>query len=157
MSKLTVRVGRFASGMVGRGAPERGDDGVVVGVGVVRVVHCWVMAVILQGSFGDADVRFTDIRGTRGLRFASVILLRGPAGAVVVTVPVITACHRGISWRLGKSDLSLVAHLGGLGVAQDIGAFQGAIARKAGRSRAADIVRLLVGGRRDVDGEFRAA
>lgn len=38
--RLTVRVGRFPSCMIRRRAAEGGDDGVVVRVGMVRVVHC---------------------------------------------------------------------------------------------------------------------
>lgn len=75
--------------MIRRGAAEGGDDGVVVRVGVVWVVHCWVVAVVLWGSSGDADVGFTDIPGTRRLELASVIVLRGPAGAIVVVVALV--------------------------------------------------------------------
>lgn len=142
--------------MVRRGAAESGDDGVVVRVGVVRVVHCWMVAIVLGRWFSDADIRFTDIPWIRGLKLAGVILLRGSAGPVVVHAALIAACDRGVSWRLGKSHLPLVACLGRLGVPQDFWAFQGAVAHKACGSRAGDIIDLLAGGR-DVDREFRTA
>lgn len=142
--------------MIWRGAAEGGDDGVVVRVGVVWVVHCRVVPVVFRGSSGDADLRFTDISGTRRLKLASVVLLRGPAGAVVVIVALIATYHRGVGGRLGKSDLPLVAHLGGLGVAQDFRAFQGAVGCKAHRRGAGDIIHML-GGRRDIDGKFGTA
>lgn len=122
INKLTVRVGGFSS-MTRRGAAESGDNGVVVRVGVVWVVHCWVVAVVFWGSSGDADVRFTHISRTGRLKLASVILLRGPAGAVVIIVALVATYRWGISRCLGKSDLPLVAHLGGPGVAQDFRAF----------------------------------
>lgn len=143
--------------MTRRGAAEGGDDGVVVRIRVVWVVHWWVVAVVFWGSSGDADVRFTDISGTRRLKLASVILLGGSAGAVVVIVALVAAYHWGISGRLGKSDLPLVAHLGGPGVAQDFRAPQGAAGPKACGSRAGDVIHLLAGRRGDVDGEFGAA
>lgn len=143
--------------MIRRGAAEGGDDGVVVRVGVVWVVHCRVVAVVFWGSSGDADFRFTDISRTRRLKLASVILLRDPAGAVVVIVALVATYHWRISRRLGKSDLPLVAHLGGLGVAQDFRAFQGAVGRKACGSRAGGVIHLLAGRRGDVDGKFGTA
>lgn len=143
--------------MTRRGAAESGDDGVVVRVGVVWVVHCWVVAVVFWGCSGDADIRFTDISRTRRFKLASVILLRGPAGAVVVIVALVATYHRGISRRLGKSDLPLVAHLGGLGVAQDFRAFQGAVGCKACGGRASDTIHLFAGRGGDVDGQFRTA
>jgi len=115
-----------------------------------------VVAIVFWGSSGDADIGLTDISGSRRLKLASVILLRRPAGAVVVVVALITTDHRGIGHRLGKSDLPLVAHLGGLGVAQDFGALQGACGRKASGSGAVDVIHLPAGGRGDVDGEFGA-
>lgn len=142
--------------MVGRGAAEGGDDGVVVRVGVVWVVYCCVVA-ILRWSSGDADIGFTDIPGTWGLKLASVVLLRDPAGPIVVIVAFITAYHCGVSRRLGKSDLPLVTHVGGLGVAEDFGAFQGAVAPKACGGGAGDVIHLLAGRRRDINGKFRAA
>lgn len=156
INRLTVRVGRFSS-MIRRGAAESGDDGVVVGVGVVWVVHWWVVAVVFWGSSGDADIRFTDISRTRSFKLASVILLRCSAGAVVVIVALNAAYHWGISRHLGKSDLPLVADLGGLGVAQDFRALHGAVGRKACGSRAGDVIHLLAGRRGDVDGEFGTA
>lgn len=117
LSRLTVRVGRFSSSMIRRRAAESGDDGVVVRVGVVWVVHCRVVTVVFWRSSGDADIRFAHISGTRRLKLAWVILLRGPADAIVVIVALIAANHRGIRRCLGKSDLPLVAQLGGLGVA----------------------------------------
>lgn len=154
-SRLTVRVGGFAS-MVRRGAAESGDDGVVVRVGVVWVVHCRMVPVVLGWCSGDVDIRFTDVPGTRGLKLAGVILLWGSAGPVVVHAALIAAYHRGVTWCLGKSYLPLVAHLRGPGVSQDFWAFQGAVARHACGSRTGDILNLLAGGR-DVDGEFRTA
>lgn len=142
--------------MVRRGAAESGDDGVVVRVWVVRVVHCWMVPIVLGRCSGDVDIGFTDIPGTRGLKLASVILLRGSAGPVVVQVALTAAYHWGVSWCLGKSYLPLVAHLRGPGVSQDFWAFQGAVAHKALGSRTGDILDLLAGGR-DVDGEFRTA
>lgn len=142
--------------MTRRGAAKGGDDGVVVRVGMVWVVHWWVVAVVFWGSSGDADIRFTDIPGTGRLKLASVIQLRGPAGAIVVIVALIAANHWGIRRCFGKSDLPLVAHLGGLGVAQDFRAFQGAAGCKAHGSRAGDVIRLAAG-RGDVDGEFGTA
>lgn len=50
-----------------------------------------------------------------------------------------------------------MAHLGGLGVAQDFGALQGAVGHKACRSRAGGVVHLLAGRRGDVDGKFGTA
>lgn len=143
--------------MIRRGAAEGGDDGVVVRVGVVWVVHRRVVAVVFRGSSGDADIGFTDISGKRRLKLASVILLRGPAGAVVVVGPLSATYPWGISRRLGESDLPFVAHLGGLGVAQDFRAFQGAVGREACRTRAGDVVHLLAGRRGDVDGKFGTA
>lgn len=150
---LTVGVGGLASSVAGRGAAERGDDGVVVGVGVVRVVHRRVVAVVLRRSSGDADVRFADVAGARGLELAGVVLLGRPAGAVVVVVALVATGHRGVVGRLGKGDLPPVAHLGGLGVAEDLGAFQGAVGQEARGGRAGGVVHLLAG-RRDVDVEF---
>lgn len=40
LNRLTVRVWGFSSSMIRRGAAEGGDDGVVVRVGVMWVVHC---------------------------------------------------------------------------------------------------------------------
>lgn len=128
----------------------------MVRVGVVWVVHCWVVAIVLRGSSGDADIRFTDISGTRRLKLASVILLRGPAGAVVVIVALIATYHQGISRRLGKRDLPLVAHLRGLGVTQDFRAFQGAVGRKACGGGAGDVIHVLAG-RRNINGKFGTA
>lgn len=149
---LTVRVGGLSSSVTRRGAAEGGDDGVVVGVGVMRVVHRWVVSVVFRRSSGDADVRFADITGTRGLKLAGVILLRRPSGVVVV-VALVAPDHRGIVRRLGKSDLPPVAHLGGLGVAEDFRAFQGAVGHKARGGGAGGVIHLLAGGR-DVDVEF---
>lgn len=137
--------------MVRRGAPEGGDDGVVVRVGVVWVMHCWMVSVVLRGSSGDADVRFTDIPGTGGLKLASMILLRDSAATVVVVVAFIAAYHWGLGRCLSKCYLPLVAHLGGPRVSQDFGAFQGTVAHEAHGSGAGDIFHLLAG-RRDVDG-----
>lgn len=150
---LTVRVGGLPSSVTRRGAAESRDDGVVVGVGVMRVVHRRVVAVVFRRSSGDADVRFADIAGTRGLKPAGVVLLRRPAGAVVVVVALVAADHRGVVGRLGKRDLPPVAHLGGLGVAEDLGAFQGAVGQEARGGRAGGVIHLLAG-RRDVDVEF---
>lgn len=88
-----------------------------------------MVAVVFWRSSGDADFRFPDISGTRRLKLASMILLRGPAGAIVVIVALIATNHGGIT--LGKSDLPLVAHLGGLGVAENFRAFQGTAGHKA--------------------------
>lgn len=115
-----------------------------------------MVPVVFWGSSGDADFWFADISGTRRLKLASVILLRGPAGAVVVIVALIATYHWGVTRRLGKSDLPLVAHLRGLGVAQDFRAFQGAVGCKAHGSRAGDIIHVLAG-RRDIDGKFGTA
>lgn len=153
---LTVRVGGLPSSVTRRGAAESSDDGVVVGVGVMRVVHRRVVAVVFRGSPGDADVRLADIAGTRGLKPAGVVLLGGPARAIVVVVALVAADHGGVVGRLGKRDLSPVAHLGGLGVAEDFGAFQGAAGPEACGGRAGGVVHLLAG-RRDVDVEFRTA
>lgn len=116
----------------------------------------WVVAVVLWGSSGDADVGFTDISGTRGLKLASVVLLRGSADPIVVIVAFIAADPRRFGWGLGESHLPLVAHLGGFGVSQDFRASQDAVAHKARGSRAGDVVHLLAG-RGDVNGEFRTA
>lgn len=144
--------------MTGRGGAEGGNDGVVVRIGVVRVVHRKVVAVVFWGSSGDADVGLADVSGGRRLQLASVILLGGPAGAVVVVVALVAADHRGLGRRLGERDLPLVARLGRLGVAQDLWALQSAVGRKAHGSGAGDVVHLLAGGGRggDVDGEFGA-
>lgn len=142
--------------MIGRGAAECGDDGVVVRVGMLWVVHSLVVAVVFWGSPGDADFRFTDVSRTGRLKLASVVLLRRTAEAVVVIVALIATNHWGLSRRLGKSDLPLVGHLGGLGVAQDFRAFQGAAGGKALGSRAGSIIHLLAG-RGDIDGQLRAA
>lgn len=123
LDRLTVRVRGFPSGMTGRGAAESGDNGVVVRVGVVWVMHCRVVAVVFGGSSGDADIRFTDISGTGRLKLASMILLGGPAGAIVVIVALIATNHGGISRSLGERHFPLVAHLGGLGVAENFRAF----------------------------------
>lgn len=128
---LTVRVWGFASSVTGRGAAEGRDDGVVVRVGVMWMVHCWVVSVVFWRGSGDADVRFAHISGTRRLKPAGVILLRRPAGAVVVVVALLATGHRRIVRGLGKSDLPPVAHLGGLGVTEDFGAFQGDAGAKA--------------------------
>lgn len=156
LSRLTVGVGRFPPCVIGRGASEGGDDGVVVRVGVVRVVHGRVVAVVFRRSSGDADVRLADVAGTRRLEPASVVLLGGPEHAVVVVVALVAANHGRIVGRFGEGDLPLVAHVGGLGVAQNLGAFQGAAGHKAHGARAGGVVRLLAGGG-DVDGELRAA
>lgn len=66
----------------------------MVGVGVVWVVYCWVVAVVFRWGSGDADFRFTDIPGTRGLKPASVILFRRSVGPIVVTVAFVAANHR---------------------------------------------------------------
>lgn len=142
--------------MIGRGAAEGGDDGVVVRVGVLWVVHSLVVAIVFWGSSGDADFRFTDVSRTGRLKLASVVLLRCTAEAVVVIVALIATNHWGLSRRLGKSDLPLVGHLGGLGVAQDFRAFQGAAGGKALGSRAGSIIHLLAG-RGDIDGQLRTA
>lgn len=143
--------------MTRRGAAESGDDGVVMRVGVVRVVHWLVVTVVFWRSPGDADFRFTEISGIRRLKLASVILLRGPADAIVVIVAFIATYHWRISRHLSESDLPLLAHLGGLGVAQDFRALQGAVGCKACGRRAGDVIHLLAGGRGDVDGEFGSA
>lgn len=143
--------------MVGRGAADGGDYGVVMRVWMVWVVYSCVVAVVLRWSSSNADIRFTDIPGTGGLKLANVVLLRGPAGPIVVIVAFITAYHWGLSRRLGKSDLPLVAHLRGLGVAKDFGAFQGAVASESCGGWAGDVIHLLVGRRGDVNGKFRAA
>lgn len=120
-------------------------------------MHCWVMAVVLRRSSGDADVRFTYIPGTGGLKLASVILLGGAAGPIVVIVALSAPNRRGVSGRLGERDLPLVAHLRGPGVAQDLGAFQCAAGHKARGGGAGDVIHLLAGGGGDVDGKFGAA
>lgn len=147
---LTVGVWGFASSVTGRGAAESSDDGVVVRVGVMWMVHCWVVSVVFWRSSGDADVRFAHITGTRRLKLAGVILLRRPAGAVVVIVALMATDHRGIVWGLGKSDLPPVAHLGGLGVTEDFGAFQRAVGAKACGGGAGGVIHMLAG-RGDVD------
>lgn len=139
--------------MTGRGAAECSDDGVVVRVGVMWVVHCWVVSVVFWRSSGDADVRFTHISRARRLKFAGVIL-RSTAGAVVVIVALVATDHRGVVRGLGKSDLPPVAHLGGLGVAEDFRAFQGAVGHESGGGGAAGVIHLLAG-RGDVDVKFR--
>lgn len=141
--------------MARRGTAEGGDNGIVVRVGVVWVVRCWMVAVVLRRSFSDADVRFTDIPRTWGFKLASVIVFRGSTHSIVVIVGLIAACYWGVTWRLGKCHLPLVAHLGGLGVAQDFGAFQNAVGGKAGRRGTGDVFYLLAGG--DVNGKFGAA
>lgn len=156
LRRLTVRVRRLASSMAGRGAAEGGDDGVVVWVGVVRVVHSWVVAIVLWGSFSDVDFRFTHITKTQRLKLASVILLRSSDDPVVVIVPLVAADHWGISEGLGKCDLPPVAHLWGPGVSQDFGALQRTVTHKARGGRAGDVVHLLAGGG-DVNGELRTA
>lgn len=123
---------------------------------MVWVVHCWVVAIVLRRSFGDADFRFAYIPRTRGLKLACVILFRDAAGPVV-TVALIAAYHWGVSRSLGKSDLPLVAHLGGLGVTQNFRALQGAVCHKACGSRAGDVIHLLAGRRGDVNGKFGSA
>lgn len=145
---LTVRVGGLSSSGTRRGAAESSDDGAVVRVGVMRVV-----SVVLWRSSGDADVRFADIAGTRRLKLAAVILLRRPAGAVVIVVALVATDHGGIVRRLGESDLPPVAHVRGLGVAEDFGTFQGAVGHKTCGTRAGGVIHLLAGGR-DVDVEF---
>lgn len=115
-----------------------------MGVRVVRVVHSRMVAIVLQRSFGDVNFRFTNIPGTRGLKLASVIQLRDSGDPIVGTAALIAADHRGVSQALCKSHLPLVAHLRGLGVPQDFGAFQSAVARKACGSRAGDGIRLLI-------------
>lgn len=155
---LTVRVGGLASGVAGRGAAERGDDGVVVRVGVVWVVRGRVVSVVFWRSSGDADVGLAHVAGTGGLEPAGVVLLRRPAGAVVVVVAaaVVATDHGGIVRGLGKSDLPPVAHLGGFGVPEDLGAFQGAGGAVAGGAGAGGVVHVLAG-RADVDVELGAA
>lgn len=147
---LTVRVGGFASSRTGRGAAESGDDGVVVRVGVMRMVHGWVVSVVFWRSSGDADVRFAHITGTGRLTPAGVVLLRRPAGAVVVIVALVATDHRRIVRGLGERHLPPVAHLGGLGVTEDFGASQGAVGPKARGGGAAGVIYVLAGGR-DVD------
>lgn len=143
--------------MAGRGAAERGDDGVVVRVGVVWVVHGRVVPVVFWRSSGDADVGLAHIAGTGGLEPAGVVLLRRPAGAVVVVVAAVVATdHRGIVWGLGKSDLPPVAHLGGLGVPEDLGASQGTGGAVASGGGTGGVVHVLAG-RADVDVELGAA
>lgn len=131
--------------MVGRGAANGGDDGVVVRVGVVWVVDCWVVAIVLYRSPGDANVGFAEICWTGGLQFAGVVLLVGPADAVVV-VGLAATDHRGVSRGLGKRYLPLVARLWSFGVSQDFGTFQGAAAPEACGGGAGDVVHLLAGG-----------
>lgn len=150
-------VGGFASRMTGRGAAKCGNNGVVMRVWVVRVVYCCMVAVVLRWSSSNADIRFTDISRTGGLKLARMVLLRGPAGPVVVIIAFITTCHWGLSRCLGKSDLPLVTHLRGLGVAKDFWAFQGAVTPKACGGGAGDVIHLLVGRRGDVNGKFGAA
>lgn len=150
---LTVRVRGFAPSMAGRGAAEGSDDGVVVRVGVMRMVHCRVVSVVFWRSSGDADVGFAHITGTGRLKLAGVILLGGPAGAVVVVVALMATDHGGIVRGLGKSDLPPVAHLGGLGVTEDFGAFQGAVGPKARGGGAGGVVHVLAG-RADVDAQL---
>lgn len=142
--------------MIGRGASEGGDDGVVVRVGVVRVVHGRVVPVVLSRSSGDADLGPAHVAGTGRLEPASVVLLGGPRHAVVVVVALVAANDGRIVGRFGEGDLPLVAQLRGLGVAEDLGALQGAAGHKAHRARTGGVVRLLAGGG-DVDGELRAA
>lgn len=147
--------------MTRRGAAERGDEGVVVRVGVVWVVHCCVVhccvvAIVFWWSSGDADFRFTNISRTRGLKLARMILLRGPVDAIVVIDAFIATNYGGIGRRLSKSDLPLVAHLRGLGVAQNFRAFQCAVAHEAYGSRAGGIIYLFAR-RRYIDGKFRTA
>lgn len=143
--------------MVGRGAAEGGDDGVVVGVGVVRVVHCGVVPVVFGRSSGDADVGLAYVRWTRRLELACVVLLWVAASAVVV-VALVAADERRVAGRLGEGHLPLVAQLGRLGVAQHLRALQGAVGGVAQRARAGGVVHLLAGGGRgDVNGEFGAA
>lgn len=115
------------------------------------------MAVVLWRGPGYADFRFTDISRARWLKPASVILLRGPSDPIVVVVALITADHRGVSRRFGESHLPLVGHLRGFGMAQNFRAFQGAAGHKARGSRTCHVIHLLTGGRRDVNGKFRAA
>lgn len=128
---LTVRVWGFASSRTGRGTAESGDDGVVVRVGVMWMVHSWVVSVVFRRSSGDADVRSAHIAGTGGLKLAGVILLRRTTGAVVVVVALVATDHRGIVRGLGEGDLPPVAHLGCLGVTEDFWAFQGAVGPEA--------------------------
>lgn len=142
--------------MAGRGAADGGDDGVVVRVWMVRVVHCGVVPVVLRRRLGDADFRFAYVAGTRRLEPARVVLFGNPVDAVVVAGALAAAYHRGVRGSLGERDLPLVAHLGGLGVAQDFGALQGAVGREARGSRAGDVIHLLAG-RRDVDGQLGSA
>lgn len=142
--------------MVGRSASEGGDDGVVVRVGVVRVVHGRVVPIVFRRSSGDADVRPAHVAGTRWLEPASVVLLRGPRHTVVVVVALVAANNGRIVGRFGEGHLPLVAHLRGLGVAENLRAFQGAAGHKAHGARTGGVVRLPAGGG-DVDGELRAA
>lgn len=154
---LTVGVWGFASSMTGRGAAESGDDGVVVRVGMMWVVRCRLVPVVFRRSSGDADVRLAHVTGTGRLQPAGVILLRRPAGAAaVVVVALVATGHRGIVGGLGKSDLPPVAHLGGLGVTEDFGAFQGAGGAVACRGGTGGVIHVLAGGG-DVDVELRAA
>lgn len=142
--------------MTGRGASEGGDDGVVVRVGVVRVVHGRVVPVVFRRSSGDADLRPAHVAGTWGLEPASMVLLGGPHHTVVVVVALVAANDGRVVGRFGEGNLPLVAHLGGLGVAENLGAFQSAAGHKAHGARTGGVVRLLAGGG-DVDGELRTA
>lgn len=139
---LTVRVGGLSSSVTRRGAAESSDDGVVVRVGVMRVVRRRVVPVVFRRSSGDADVRFADIAGARRLKLAGVILLGRPAGAVVIVVALVATDHRGIVRRL-ESDLPPVAHVRGLGVAEDFGTFQGTVGHKTCGARAGGVIHLL--------------
>lgn len=156
LALLTVRVGGFASSGTGGGAAESGDDGVVVRVGVMRVVHCRVVTVVFGRSSGDADVRFAHIGGTGRLTPAGVVLLRRPARAVVVVVALMATDHRRVVGGPGEGHLPPVAQLGGLGVTEDFGAFQGAVGPEACGGGAGGVIHVLAG-RRDVDVQLRAA
>lgn len=117
------------------------------------VVHCWVVTIVFSRSSGDTDIWFTDISGTWRLKLANVVLLRGPAGAVVVIGALQAPNHGGITRGLGKSDLPLVAHLRGLGMAENFRAFQGTVGHKVCGSVARGVIHLLAG-RRNINGKF---
>lgn len=123
---------------------------------MVWMVRCCVVAIVFWRSSGDADFRFTNISRTRRFKLARMILLREPVDAIVVIEAFIATNYRGIGRRLSKSDLPLVAHLRGLGMAQNFRAFQCAVAHKACGSGASGIIYLFAG-RRYINGKFRTA
>lgn len=131
--------------MVGRGAANGGDNGVVVRVGVMWMVDSCVVTVVVQRSPGDANVRFAEICWTGRFQFARVVLLVGPVDPVVV-VGLTATDHWGVRWGFGKRYLPFVARLCSFGVPKDFRAFQGAAAPKACGGGAGDVVHLLAGG-----------